>query len=272
MILEILNIHERDNDIEFFEGTHTYIYKDVHQFHTSSTSFVKKFFKKFDSGKIIKNMMESNYWRNNKYYKMTKHLNSDYEIIQFISNLWSSMGTEATTKGTEMHDQIERFYNYVTQTNHPNIHKSFIKVELDEYYSKEFIMFMEFYHDHEHEYEPYRTEWLVYDLKYDIPGAIDMVFRDKTTGKFIICDWKRSKEIKQTPFKNDHALEPISHISDCNYYHYSLQVNLYKYILETNYNIDVSEMWIINIHPNFSKYQKFVINDFQDEIKSMLSF
>lgn len=269
LILHKINPHPRDKFIEFDEPRHKYTYTNgqntttnrfgvqvnKHEFKISSTSFVKKYFEKFDSDKIIENMMNSPYWEKNKYYGMVRHLNNEInsknKIKEYIKNYWNKLGKDATTKGTHLHECIEYFYN-----------DFFI-----EEYPPEFTMFLDFHNEHK-EYNRYRTEWVIYDLDYDIPGTIDMVY--EKDGKFVICDWKRSKDIKMFPYKNKRGKSPIEHIPDCNFYHYSLQVNLYKYILEKNYDIEISDMWIVNIHPNNEFYEKYIIDDYQKEIHSML--
>ena len=45
----------------------------------------------------------------------------------------------------------------------------------------------------------------------------------------------------------------ISHIPYTNFFHYSLQLNVYKRILEKNYNKKVKEMFLVCLHPeNFN--------------------
>jgi len=62
-----------------------------------------------------------------------------------------------------------------------------------------------------------------------------MVF-EKEDGTLLIYDWKRSKEIKKTnPFNKWANKEEIEHLPDSNYWHYCLQLNTYKAILEDKY-------------------------------------
>ena len=77
----------------------------------------------------------------------------------------------------------------------------------------------------------------------------DMLFTDKY-GKFHIYDWKRSKEIVKSNswFKFSHVDE-LSHIPDTNYWHYCLQLNTYKAILQRKYNIVVDSMFLVCFHP-----------------------
>ena len=58
-----------------------------------------------------------------------------------------------------------------------------------------------------------------------------------------------SKRDSKNKFQN--GLEPLQHLEHCNYWHYSLQLNFYKYFtLEKNYNIKLSSMHLLVLHPN----------------------
>ena len=90
---------------------------------------------------------------------------------------------------------------------------------------------MKFAEDYKH-LKPYRTEWVVWNEDVKISGTIDIVFEDEN-GDLVIYDWKRSKEICKTSGYNKFALtECINHLPDTNYWHYALQLNTYKKIIE----------------------------------------
>ena len=76
-----------------------------------------------------------------------------------------------------------------------------------------------------------------------------MVFYNTKNNTYEIYDWKRSKEIKKfNSFSNGNP--PVEHLPDCNYWHYSLQLNTYKYMLEKNYGERVVGMYLVCLHPN----------------------
>lgn len=104
---------------------------------------------------------------------------------------------------------------------------------------------------------PYRTEWAVYDWEQKNAGTIDFV--DYQNGEYIIYDWKRSDKLiskNGLPIKNslygEKALPPIDNLDDSPYYHYALQLSLYKYILEKNYGITVSKLRLGIFHPSYN--------------------
>ncbi|MEJ6571491.1 MAG: hypothetical protein QNL39_05840, partial [Akkermansiaceae bacterium] len=84
-------------------------------------------------------------------------------------------------------------------------------------------------------------------------------------------DWKRSREISKNGFNKFATTSCIKHLSDSNHWHYCLQLNIYKAILEAKYGIKVSEMKIVCLHPNNKNgnYQCIEMADLSDEVASL---
>jgi ATP-dependent exoDNAse (exonuclease V) beta subunit len=244
MTLEEKNKHDRDKYISFVEEGHLYTIKGDKTY-TSTTTWVKTFFEEFNSDEIIKKMMKSANWKNNKYYGKTTN---------DIKNEWSNLGKEASELGTKLHQDIENFYNNLEVKND----------------SLEFSYFKNFHKDSS-DLKPFRTEWYVWDEELKLCGSIDMIFQNDK-GDLLIYDWKRCKEIKQTDNWGKKATEKIiDHIIDTNFWHYALQLNIYKAILEKNYGYKVPELFIVCLHPNNNNnnYQKYKIPDLQDEVRKL---
>jgi ATP-dependent exoDNAse (exonuclease V) beta subunit len=241
--------HERDDRITFYEPTHTYTIDGSSKGIISGTGFLHQFFGHFDAKKTIEKMMRSAKWPANKYYGMT---------AAQIEKQWSDSGKDASTKGTAMHLAIEQFLNGAEDVILPEIKETI-----------EFQYFMNFWQDHGGDLEPYRAEWSVFSEAHMLCGQIDMLFRRKSDGKFLIYDWKRSREIKTS---NDFqkGLAPLDHLDDCNYWQYSLQLNLYRWILENLYSMEIAEMYLIICHPDNKNYRRMRLNRLEDEVVAML--
>jgi len=96
-----------------------------------------------------------------------------------------------------------------------------------------------------------------------------MVFYRKSDDSYVIYDWKRSKEIKmENSWENGHA--PLDHLPNANYWHYTLQLNTYRWFLETYYGLKISDMYLIILHPDNANYQRFRLNRLTTEIQDML--
>ena len=115
--------------------------------------------------------------------------------------------------------------------------------------NKEWTYFIQFIKDTPN-FKPYRTEWPVYHEELQLAGTIDMVYENED-GTLSIYDWKRAKDISRVNYFNKYAITPcISHLFDSNFWHYALQLNVYKFILETKYGKIVKELYLVRLHPD----------------------
>lgn len=96
-----------------------------------------------------------------------------------------------------------------------------------------------------------------------------MVYRNKHDGTFAIYDWKRTNKMEMT---NDFqkGLGPVSHLPDTNYWHYTIQLNLYRWLLEKNYGLKISELALIVLHPTNKNYKIYKLNRLEEEIEEIL--
>ena len=243
------NAHPRDANIVFDEGPHIYTINGDSNF-MSVTTWNHSHFPHFDADAVIDKMMASPKWPQSKYFGKTK---------EEIKAEWEETAELARNEGTKMHHNIECFYNGVD-------------VPEDCKNTVEFMYFQEFVRDYP-DLKPFRTEWMIYDEELKFAGSVDMVFQTPE-GKLEIYDWKRSKEIKRyNPFQNG-ITECVKHLSDCNFYHYSLQLNTYKAILEKNYGVKIDGLYLICLHPNNENqsYIRIPCKDMTNEIRDLFEY
>jgi len=249
-VLYTENSHPRDANISFDEPTHIYKINGSSKKVISCTKFIHHFFPVFNADLVIEKMMSSQNWVNNKLFGKT--------AIE-IKALWDKNGKEASSAGTSLHLAIERHMN-----------RDYNNIDLSVRQSKEWLYFNNFWKDVNDDLIPYRTEWNVWSEEYKLAGSIDMVFYKKSTNSYVIYDWKRSKEIKVTN-NWESAHEPISHLPNCNYWQYTLQLNIYRWFLETYYGLKISDMCIVVFHPDNTNYKLYHLNRLDDEISEMLA-
>lgn len=253
-----INRHPRDQHIAFDEPTHKYYVNGSCKGNISCTGFVHEFFGHFDAKKIITKMRKGPNWANSKYYGKT-----DEEIMKE----WADNGKEASSAGTAMHFAIEQFMHGAIDDIDPVVMNT-----------PEWRYFMKFWKECGNDLEPYRSEWEVFtdsldssasERKIKLCGSIDMVYRRKSDGKFVIYDWKRSKEIKSdNPFGS--GLAPLDHLPDTNYWHYTLQLNVYKWILEQYYGLEVADLYLVILHPEQPSYRRMRLNILTEEVEDMI--
>ena len=177
-----------------------------------------------------------------------------------------------------MHFEIECFNNNKRfRCQYTN--KELAEIYLDDFKSKlsekplEWQYFINFVKDH-HDLKPYRTEWTVFNEDIKISGSIDMVY-ENPDGTLSIYDWKRSKNITRINKFNKFALPPsICHLPDSNFWHYALQLNTYKYILETKYDKKVKDLYLVRLHPDAEEknYELIELPNLSIEINDLLEY
>jgi ATP-dependent exoDNAse (exonuclease V) beta subunit len=243
--LKIKNSHDRDANLVFDEPSHKYtILSDKDSSYTSVTTFNHHHFPKFDAAEIIDKMMKGKNWNSShKYWGLTS---------QEIQKQWADNGKLVSGAGTDLHYDIECFMNQnIKNASHESLLENF-ENDPPEYVncSSEWGYFINFVKAFPN-LKPYRTEWMIYDEDLKLAGSIDMVYEDSTTGELSIFDWKRAKEIsKINGFGKFAITECISHLPDTNFWHYSLQLNTYKAILESKYGKKIKELYLVRLHPD----------------------
>jgi hypothetical protein len=180
-----------------------------------------------------------------------------------IKKQWSDSCAEASGAGTKMHLDIERYYNAEPVGNLAG-----------DAYTPTPGLEWDYFHAFETRWRkargfvPLRTEWLVFKEDLQLAGSIDMVYT-KPDGTLAIYDWKRTKELKYEN-KWQSMKAPIDHLPDTNYWHYSLQLNIYRRILQELYDVTVSELALVILHPNQPSFRVVRLNLMDAEVEWMM--
>ena len=271
------NAHKRDALIEFEPEAHKYTCAGEGGY-TSVTTWLHSLFKPFDAEAIIAKMMSNPVrWKKSPYYGQTP---------AEIKAGWDRGRDEAAALGTAMHKKIEDYYLGLTPLEETPSH---------------FQAFVQDFPD----LIPYRTEWMIYDEEVKLAGSIDLVGGGNPPDPPIegadypslermssiisssqspslpsrggpggtapcIYDWKRCKDIKKKNDFGESALpECIEHLPDTNFWHYALQLNIYKAILERNYAQTIGGMYLVILHPSQVSYQRLEVPDLSTEIADL---
>lgn len=98
------------------------------------------------------------------------------------------------------------------------------------------------------------VEKLVFNEHLGIAGTIDLLAKSKKDGAYLILDWKTNKSIDRENKYGKYGLNPISHLDDTNFEHYSLQLSLYEFILKNTGYV-----------PNDAKFRRAIVHLSQGE-------
>ena len=242
----------QDEDIEFFAKEHIYVYKKFIQFKAVS-DIISMFFKKFDSiGWSRKKALE----------------NGISQRCQLEE--WDCKGAESREVGTFLHEQIHKYlvkgtpdFTYHFQYNGEEVHvDKMVDISTEYIYFKKFL--------NEEDVVPFRTEWQIFDSVLRIAGTID--FLGRNGNEFDLYDWKRSNKIDKCAPVWSQGINGLESVPDTRYYHYCLQLNMYKYILEKNYSITINKMYLVVLHPTYNTYQKIEVPSMGNAVHSIVSY
>lgn len=225
------------SEITLNEADHKYILSgSEHIEFTSVTTCISKYFEEFDKIKIATNLKQ----KNPKY----KHLTID-EII----DSWD----KAAQFGTDVHKEIEDYINHRTI---PSIERSSLAIKwLNNYLMKsDFDLF---------------SETIVFCEKLKLAGTVDLLLYDKINDLYSILDWKTSKKIDTVGFKNKtgNKLE-TQDLLDTNFNHYTLQLSLYRYLLEKKYSIKIQDQIIV--HLTDDSVHSYLTDNLSEHIQKIL--
>jgi hypothetical protein len=262
--LKDVNHHENDDYITFTETNHNYTIGDGKTKFISTTTFIHTLFAPFDADSVITNMMNGKKWSSSKYYGMTR---------EDIKREWSNKARQSSSEGTGLHQFVELFMNQPRDTHREllEMYENVNKEQFSEIYNTRewdhFLHFVSTYPD----LRPYRTEWMIYDEECKIAGSVDMVYINED-GTLSIYDWKRCLTIEKTSGWNKYGIEEcINHLPDTNFWHYSLQLNIYKNILEKNYGVEISQLFLVKLHPDnkSGSFELIKLPFLKDEVMSL---
>lgn len=269
--LKQVNPHVRDQHIQFEENGHKYtILTDSNSKYTSVTTWNHSLFPHFDADLIIEKMMTGKGWKEgHKYWGLTP---------EQIKDLWNINRDNAAGAGTKLHYDIECFMNQrppkTTAATHADLLKFFTDSRSLSLRSspppQEWLYFLQFV-EHTPYMRPYRTEWMIYDEDLKLAGSIDMVYENED-GTLSIFDWKRAKEINPENAFHKYAMTScIQHIPDSNYWHYALQLNTYKAILERKYDKVIKDLYLVRLHPESPQqtFELIEVPDLSKEIRDL---
>ena len=267
-ILSARNIHSRDHNIKFVEEGHKYyILNDPSSNYTSVTTWNHKHFEQFNADKVISNMMKGKNWKEgHKYWGLT---------ADEIKRKWDYNKESVSTAGTNLHFEIECFHNdkrFQFKYTNKELFEIYMADKGKELKNKpiEWQYFINFIKDHP-ELTPYRTEWTIYDEDTKIAGSIDMIY-ENPDGTLSIYDWKRSKLITRINNYNKFSINPlICHLPDSNFWHYALQLNTYKHILERKYGKIIKDLYLVRLHPDAEEkdYELIKLPDLSTEVEDL---
>ena len=245
-------LFETFKDFKFFPDDHHYECNGK-RIGTSVTTLIHEYTNPFDKEKVSKKISL-------KTGRPQEEILKDWELENRFS----------TIKGTLVHEYAQGLWNgEEVLPNYENIKDIDIN-RLKKAFEASKVQAQKFYNDYKDTFEVVKDEFIVGSLEYDIAGSIDNLFLNKENGNLVMIDYKTNKKIDTESFNHVKMLYPLDSLDDCNYSHYSLQLNIYKILIEKYTSIKVKNVFIVYFDETKDMYQKFRILNLQDLSKKLL--
>lgn len=241
-----MKIDKQNGDVAFENESHTYWNVNDNKKYISVTTLIHKYTQPFDKNfwsayKALEKLIPKESWIIEKKSLLnTKKFNKEIldiynisendfnKVQQNILDLWDEENRKSCERGTKIHEEIEHsFYN---NPHNISLQKFGLggKFECKKDYSELDL-----------EYGVY-PEYLIYKESNDgilrIAGQVDLII--KSGNDIVICDWKTNKKIDlksgyniQTK-SNTKMKYPLNNLDDANFYHYTLQLSTYAWMLQ----------------------------------------
>ena len=256
------------NDVTYYDEPHKYYLGD--QQLISVTTILHRYQEEF----------QEDYWSR---YKAEEYVLSQREVLR----AWEFINKKGTMKGSIVHDYAENlFLNKVFPYPEQQILDEFgFDPVFPEYeISKKHVD--AFYNDVQGKLIPIRTEMIVYDRESLIGGMLDMLFYNVKKKCFQIWDWKTNKKFTEeqkdgsgaqsqnkntVAGRNDRLSGILSGIPDNDMEIYSLQLAMYKYIIEKNTGIKLGDSYIVWFSHNNDNYEIMKTKDREFYVKMIMA-
>ena len=279
-----MKIDKQNGSVAFSENTHTYWNVDDNEKYISVTTLIGRYENEFDKEfwsayKALEKLIPADNWKIEKKsllntHKFDKEILSVYDISELEFNKtqqqilddWDYENKISCERGTKIHAQLEK-----------SMYKAGDAVSL-----KKFGVGGKFVCDEGRTeldlengvYPEYLISRVSPDGVLRIAGQIDLLV--KKGNKIWIIDWKTNKKIDQHSFfdsKSKKTLKmkyPLSNIEDCNFWHYTLQLSTYAWMIEKlNPEFEIQDLIIVHYDHN-NKQTIYHLEYLKEEVEKML--
>lgn len=248
--MEILRELEKFNHITYYDEPHIYTIDGVKQ--TSVTTLLGKYKTKFDA----------DFWAGKK---AAERGISKAEVLAE----WEIINKVATTKGSIIHNYIEnllarKVFPYPSSLVIETVGKDH-ELLVQEKVRKTTVLADKFINDIRGKLIPIKSELVVGEAALGICGMIDQIFWNEKAQEFQIWDWKTNKKLNMySPFKNK-MCNGLAHLDECEYNTYSLQLSIYKQLIERNTGIKIGSLYIVWFFEDNPDYKIIQCKDMEFE-------
>jgi len=244
----IKKINELYGYIFFEDDTHSYYNRETGEILTSVTTKLKQLQQPF-----------------NYHYWLTKKAKEENVLPHVIAERWELAKIEGSGIGSFLHDYLENLFKNKSVV--PSLQRyGVIETDLIKEKKETLLHFADNYrNDHEHILSLF-TEQIIGTQR--IAGQFDFLGYNTKNNKYTLRDYKTDKKI-DTENKYQNFKKPITHLQNCEFNKYALQLSFYRYILEP-LSLDFEENKVIWFNQKNDNYAIIELPYLKNEIISIL--
>jgi len=187
---------------------------------------------------------------------------------------WTYLNNHATFEGSTLHDYIE---NYMTNRIFPYPAHSPEGLSFSEIETTYRIMerqFLNFYNTAvaTGKLIPVRSELVVGDSELNLTGMVDQLFWNVKHKCLQIWDWKTNTKLNLINKFGNKMLYMLYMLDACEFNTYSLQLNVYKKIIERNTNLRLGDSYLVWFNEENPNYEIIKCADYTNLAEEMFKF
>lgn len=277
-----IQVDKENDDVIYSDKDHIYLGKKDNKQYTSVTTLIHHYCQEFNGSfwsaykaceallspedfYPLKQMLLKNKIWKKEYLKVYNIDESKFKTTQAeILKSYEDKKNEACERGTNIHAKLEELFyqgDKTTITKYAgggkfDIKKGYYKFDLDRAIYPEFLVCYDF------------DEYL------KLAGQIDILIKDGND--ITIRDWKTNSKIDKESYfdrntkKRQMMKFPLNNIQDCNFYHYTLQLSLYAYLLQKiNPKFKIKKLAIVHFDHNGNETE-YECDYLKDDVARML--
>jgi ATP-dependent exoDNAse (exonuclease V) beta subunit len=188
-----------------------------------------------------------------------------------VNKKWLYKNHHATYEGSTLHDYIENYLNNKIKPE-PNVSPEGLKFEeISETYAIMKEHFHNFYEDTvgKGKLIPVKSELVVGDSDLMLCGMVDQLFWNERHQCLQIWDWKTNTKLNMKNNFGNKMKDSLWMLDDCEFNTYSLQLSIYKKIIERNTNLKLGSCHLVWFNEENPNYKVINCEDYSDYVDNM---
>lgn len=240
-------VQHNGQSVIFDDRFHSYTVVETGQKLISATTWLKQFFPAFDAAKIAPRVAKLR----------------NVPVDQILAE-WDRAREEGANRGTILHAYAESVLLGSYQSGLVVLPKEEKKKQASIDQAVGVLL---------KSFEIVDVEKIIFSPTLGIAGTVDLIMRDPKNGACLIIDWKTNKRVDMNNPWGDKAYPPISKYDACDYIKYSMQLNLYEYIMKKEcYEKDGAGFRKAIIWITDEGYSVIRVGDLQSDISAMVIY